>query len=169
MRLTDCQIQAICQLARELAGGESRVRVFGSRLDDTAHGGDLDLMLELSEPVDNPAFMSAQMSARVSCMGVKWTYCSVLPTLYGCPFMIWHLKKGGCCDSGSESCIAIAIFSSSPCAKNASTSLPQTSGCLEDRLPWSNRLGSKKTLTLTLTLPSGWKPLLAGSVVYKIL
>jgi predicted nucleotidyltransferase len=42
------------------------VRVFGSRLDDTAHGGDIDILLELTEPVDNPALMAAQMSARVS-------------------------------------------------------------------------------------------------------
>ena len=42
------------------------MRVFGSRLDDAARGGDLDLMLELSEPVDNPALMAAQMAARVS-------------------------------------------------------------------------------------------------------
>lgn len=42
------------------------MRVFGSRLDDAAHGGDIDLMLELSEPVDNPALMAAQMSTQVS-------------------------------------------------------------------------------------------------------
>lgn len=63
MRLTDYQIQVIRQLARQVGGS---VRVFGSRLDDTAHGGDLDLMLELPEPVDNPALMAAQMSAQVS-------------------------------------------------------------------------------------------------------
>lgn len=66
MRLTDCQIQAIRQLARQVAGNQSRVRVFGSRLDDAAHGGDLDLMLELPEPVDNPALIAAQMAAQVS-------------------------------------------------------------------------------------------------------
>lgn len=66
MRLTDCQIQIIRQLACQVAGDQSRVRVFGSRLDDAAHGGDIDLMLELQEPVDNPALMAAQMSARVS-------------------------------------------------------------------------------------------------------
>lgn len=66
MRLTDYQIQVIRQLARQVAGKQVRVRVFGSRLDDTAHGGDLDLMLELTEPVDNPALMAARMSARVS-------------------------------------------------------------------------------------------------------
>ena len=66
MRLTDYQIQAIRRLAREIAGDQARVRVFGSRLDDTAHGGDLDLMLELPEPVDNPALMAARMAAKVS-------------------------------------------------------------------------------------------------------
>lgn len=62
MRLTDYQIQAIRQLARQVGGDRSRVRVFGSRLDDTANGGDLDLMLELPEPVDNPALMAALVS-----------------------------------------------------------------------------------------------------------
>ena len=66
MRLTDYQIQNIRRLAREVAGDQARVRVFGSRLDDIAHGGDLDLMLELPEPVDNPALMAARMAAKVS-------------------------------------------------------------------------------------------------------
>ena len=66
MRLTDQQIQIIRQLAQQVAGSQSRVRVFGSRLDDSAQGGDLDLMLELPDPVDNPALIAAQMSARVS-------------------------------------------------------------------------------------------------------
>lgn len=66
MRLTDQQIHIIRQLAEQVAGSQSRVRVFGSRLDDAAQGGDLDLMLELPDPVDNPALMAAQMSARVS-------------------------------------------------------------------------------------------------------
>lgn len=42
------------------------MRVFGSRLDDAVNGGDLDLMLELPESVDNPALMAAQMAAQVS-------------------------------------------------------------------------------------------------------
>ncbi len=66
MRLTDDQTQAIRQLAHQVAGSRSRVRVFGSRLDDAAHGGDLDLMLEVQDPVENPALMAAQMAARVS-------------------------------------------------------------------------------------------------------
>ena len=66
MRLTSDQIQTIRQMTYEIAGVKSSVRVFGSRLDDSARGGDLDLMLELMEPVENPALMAAQMSARVS-------------------------------------------------------------------------------------------------------
>lgn len=66
MRLTDDQINAIRQLAREIAGENSRVRVFGSRLDDNAKGDDFDLLLEVPGPVENPALMAARLSARVS-------------------------------------------------------------------------------------------------------
>jgi len=66
MRLTSDQIHAIRQLVQQLAGVESTVRLFGSRLDDNAHGGDVDLLLELVEPVDNPALMAAQLSTSVS-------------------------------------------------------------------------------------------------------
>lgn len=66
MRLTDRQIQTLRRLAAELAGKHARVRVFGSRLSDTARGGDLDLMLELPDPVENPALLAARMSARMS-------------------------------------------------------------------------------------------------------
>ena len=66
MRLTDHQVEVIRQLACRVAGSQASVRVFGSRLDDAAQGGDLDLLLELQEPVDNPALMAAQMSALVS-------------------------------------------------------------------------------------------------------
>ena len=66
MRLNDYQIQTILRLARQVGGSQTCVRVFGSRLDDAACGGDIDIMLELSEPLDNPALIAAQMSALVS-------------------------------------------------------------------------------------------------------
>jgi predicted nucleotidyltransferase len=66
MRLSEVQIQAIRQITSELAGSEATVRVFGSRLDDAARGGDLDLLLTLPEPVDNAALLAARLSARVS-------------------------------------------------------------------------------------------------------
>ncbi|NMG73796.1 nucleotidyltransferase domain-containing protein [Aromatoleum diolicum] len=66
MRLSAQQAEAIHHLARELGGPLARVRLFGSRLDDSARGGDLDLLLELPDPVDNPALLSARVAARVS-------------------------------------------------------------------------------------------------------
>ncbi|MDO8262413.1 MAG: hypothetical protein Q7T21_04210 [Gallionella sp.] len=96
MRLTDYQIQTIRQLAHQVAGSQSRVRVFGSRLDDTARGGDIDLMLELSEPVDNPALMAAQMSALVSraMHGRKVDVLLSAPNLMRLPIHDIALKEG---------------------------------------------------------------------------
>lgn len=68
MRLTAQQAQEVSQLARQLAGGNVLVRLFGSRLDDNARGGDFDFMLELPEPVANPALLAAKFSAQVSRM-----------------------------------------------------------------------------------------------------
>lgn len=66
MRLNEHQIRTIVRLAHQIAGNRSCVRVFGSKLDDAARGGDIDLMLELPEAVDNPALMAAQLSAHIS-------------------------------------------------------------------------------------------------------
>jgi predicted nucleotidyltransferase len=66
MRLTNNQIQAIRQLVRQMAGERVRVRVFGSRLDDAARGGDIDLMLEMDEPVESPALFAAQITTQIS-------------------------------------------------------------------------------------------------------
>jgi hypothetical protein len=66
MRLTPHQAQTIRQLAAELVGDQARVWVLGSRLDDAARGGDLDLMLELPEPIENPALLAALLAARLA-------------------------------------------------------------------------------------------------------
>jgi predicted nucleotidyltransferase len=65
MRLTAEQVNAIRRIASEEAGAESVVRLFGSRLDDTACGGDIDLLLEIPYPVDNPALFAARIAARL--------------------------------------------------------------------------------------------------------
>ena len=66
MRISPEQAQAIRHLAHQVAGEDARVRLFGSRLDDRARGGDIDLLLELPTPVANPALTAASLSARVS-------------------------------------------------------------------------------------------------------
>lgn len=64
MRLTDEQALVICQIVRQVEGKQSLVRVFGSRLDDTAHGGDLDLMLEIQTPA--PMLLVKKSSVRLA-------------------------------------------------------------------------------------------------------
>lgn len=96
MRLTDQQAQAIMQLAHEIAGERVQVRVFGSRLDDRARGGDLDLMLELSEPAANPALLAARFSARVTRLmqGRKVDVLLAAPNLMRLPIHDMAFKEG---------------------------------------------------------------------------
>ncbi|MCS6786839.1 MAG: nucleotidyltransferase domain-containing protein [Thiobacillaceae bacterium] len=66
MRLRPEQLARIRAIVSELAGPQAQVRLFGSRLDDSARGGDLDLFVELSRPVDEPALLMARIAGRVS-------------------------------------------------------------------------------------------------------
>ena len=65
MRLTPQQIDIIRATVAEVGGADARVRLFGSRLDDNARGGDIDLLVETPHPVDEPATMIARLSARI--------------------------------------------------------------------------------------------------------
>ncbi|MBK1619495.1 hypothetical protein CKO42_13825 [Lamprobacter modestohalophilus] len=51
MRLTPIQIEAILRIVSEHAGQSARTYLFGSRLDDRARGGDLDLLVETATPM----------------------------------------------------------------------------------------------------------------------
>ena len=46
MRLTQHQHAVIKKLTTEIFGGDSRLLLFGSRVDDNANGGDIDLYIE---------------------------------------------------------------------------------------------------------------------------
>src|SRR5699024_7149521 len=54
MRLSAEHAASIRRLVAEETGARAKVRVFGSRLDDTRRGGDLDLLVELDFPVREP-------------------------------------------------------------------------------------------------------------------
>lgn len=65
MRLTPVQVQAIVATARGLAGPKAQVRLFGSRLQDDVRGGDIDLLVDVPEPVDRPIWLAALLTARL--------------------------------------------------------------------------------------------------------
>lgn len=51
MRLSQEQIKLISDTVRLAAGSDAAVYLFGSRLDDRAKGGDIDLFIETTEPL----------------------------------------------------------------------------------------------------------------------
>lgn len=52
MRLAQAQIDSIRETVRRMAGPDVLTYVFGSRLDDAARGGDLDLLLASQRRLD---------------------------------------------------------------------------------------------------------------------
>jgi predicted nucleotidyltransferase len=46
MRLSNKQIQIIVNICAEIVGEQARVLLYGSRLDDSKKGGDVDLLVE---------------------------------------------------------------------------------------------------------------------------
>ena len=65
MRLTPEQADTIRRTTAELFGPAARVRLFGSRLDDSAHGGDIDLLVETDQPVADLAQKRVLLVARL--------------------------------------------------------------------------------------------------------
>lgn len=65
MRISTDQAEMIRRIVREEAGADIAVRLFGSRLDDSARGGDIDLLLESPRPLDRPALLGATVEAKL--------------------------------------------------------------------------------------------------------
>ncbi len=51
MRLTKEQVNTIVKICHTIAGENSTVWLYGSRLDDNRHGGDIDVLIESPLPV----------------------------------------------------------------------------------------------------------------------
>ena len=51
MRLTEEESEIIARTVSGLLGAHAEVFVFGSRLDDNARGGDVDILVETAAPV----------------------------------------------------------------------------------------------------------------------
>ncbi|WP_045221210.1 nucleotidyltransferase domain-containing protein [Desulfonatronum thioautotrophicum] len=61
MRLDASQIERILNIVSAHAGSHSRVSIYGSRLDDSAKGGDIDLFIETASPL--PRWEQARLLA----------------------------------------------------------------------------------------------------------
>lgn len=66
MRITARQQTQIGQIIHQILGDDVDIRVFGSRLDDTAKGGDLDLYIKSPTPLAQPAATSAKIAGKIS-------------------------------------------------------------------------------------------------------
>jgi len=65
MRLAAQHSARIAEEARGLFGPEVQMRLFGSRTDDNARGGDVDLLITVPEPLERPALLAARPGARL--------------------------------------------------------------------------------------------------------
>ena len=63
MRLTPEQRQAIHREVTRFLGTTASVFIYGSRLDDEARGGDVDLLVRTVEPVE--AFDQARLQSKI--------------------------------------------------------------------------------------------------------
>lgn len=62
MRLTSKQIHAIQTAAREIFTSAVDVRLFGSRLDESKRGGDIDLLVEPANPLSADELIAKRTS-----------------------------------------------------------------------------------------------------------
>jgi predicted nucleotidyltransferase len=65
MRLTPEQIHIIKSTAQSVLGEGAQVILFGSRVDDTLKGGDIDLLMELDTRVPNKTQAIGQIYAQL--------------------------------------------------------------------------------------------------------
>ena len=65
MRLSKNQIEVIRRSVREIFGVEADVKLFGSRANDDARGGDIDLLVEMPTIVVEPERKTLQLVARL--------------------------------------------------------------------------------------------------------
>lgn len=65
MRLEAEQVETLRRVVRQYFGNKTRLLLFGSRLDDQARGGDIDLYLE-PEITDAQALARALIKTRVA-------------------------------------------------------------------------------------------------------
>jgi predicted nucleotidyltransferase len=66
MRITKQQQILIKQVVNDLITGNPKITLFGSRVDDSLKGGDIDLMITLKDKTNHPAELSAKIAAKLT-------------------------------------------------------------------------------------------------------
>jgi predicted nucleotidyltransferase len=96
MRLTEHQVQAIRDATLEVVGHAAPVWLFGSRTNETSRGGDVDLMVQLNDPVNDPASLMIKLATKVSksMYGRKVDVLIVAPNLKHFPIHDMVKKRG---------------------------------------------------------------------------
>lgn len=64
MRLHEIQRQAIKSIVTDIVGADSRIWLFGSRVDDTKRGGDIDLLIETDMILPNRVDVLCKLEGR---------------------------------------------------------------------------------------------------------
>ncbi|TCT20213.1 hypothetical protein EDC35_106140 [Thiobaca trueperi] len=65
MRITPAQSKIIHETVAAMFGPGACVRLFGSRLDEAARGGDIDLFVETNQRIANRAAMASRLAAQL--------------------------------------------------------------------------------------------------------
>jgi len=63
MRMPPNYQKTITETAAKVFGESASVWLFGSRLDDNAKGGDVDLLIQLDSPTENKAVLGARYNS----------------------------------------------------------------------------------------------------------
>ncbi len=65
MRLTPHEVRIIRETTREVFGPDASVRLFRSRTDDQARGGDIDLLVESEAPIADRFHKELELGAKL--------------------------------------------------------------------------------------------------------
>lgn len=66
MRLAPDHVDLIRKSTQAVFGDRASVTLFGSRVDAQARGGDVDLLVTVPDPVEQPALLSARLASQIS-------------------------------------------------------------------------------------------------------
>ncbi len=78
MRLISTDIALLQAVVSQVAPDANAIRLFGSRIDDQAKGGDIDLMIDFNHLIERPALLSTLFSVSISRALQGWAFDVIL-------------------------------------------------------------------------------------------